>query len=104
MGTDAPTTTLIPVFCAPKKAPCPRCGKHGTCKRRLTRTVRTVAYKAIAYLEITYGEYETSRSCPPPLRRCLCLAPAEASAFERLKAIALSQVGEGDRFTVSPAV
>ena len=63
MGTDAPTTTFIPVFCAPKKAPCPRCGKHGTCKRRLTRTVRTVAYKAIAYLKITYGEYTAKCDC-----------------------------------------
>jgi len=54
MGTDAPTTVTLPVRCAPKKAPCPTCGKHGCRKRRLPpRLVRTVAYKAIVYLEMS---------------------------------------------------
>jgi hypothetical protein len=63
MGTEAPTTIVIPVRCAPKKAPCPKCGKHGRRKRTRTRRVRTVAYKAIAYLEITYGEYGARCAC-----------------------------------------
>ena len=63
MGTEAPTPVVIPVHCAPKKAPCPKCGKHGRRKRTLTRTVRTVAYKAVAYLEITYGEYAARCDC-----------------------------------------
>jgi hypothetical protein len=63
MGTDAPTTVVIPVHCAPKKAPCPKCGKCGLRKRTRTRTVRTVAYKAIAYLEVTYGEYQACCDC-----------------------------------------
>jgi hypothetical protein len=43
--------------CAPKKAPSPKCGKHGRRKRILPpRKVRTVAYKAIAYLDLTCGE------------------------------------------------
>jgi hypothetical protein len=63
MGTDAPTSVVIPIQCAPKKAPCPMCGKLGRRKRTLTRTVRTVAYKAIAYLEITYGEYGARCDC-----------------------------------------
>jgi transposase-like protein len=63
MGTGAPTPIVIPVRCAPKKAPCPKCGKHGRRKRTRTRTVRTVAYKAIAYLEITYGEYAARCGC-----------------------------------------
>ena len=53
----------IPVHCAPKKAPCPKCGKHGRRKRTLTRTVRTVAYKPVAVLEITYGEYAARCDC-----------------------------------------
>src|SRR3954467_7633897 len=57
MGTEAPASIVIPVRCAPKKAPCPKCGKRGRRKRTLTRTVRTVAYKAVAVLEVTYGEY-----------------------------------------------
>src|SRR5271168_762322 len=63
MGTEAPTPIVIPVDCAPRKAPCPKCGKRGRRKRTLTRTVRTVAYKAIAVLEITYGEYAARCEC-----------------------------------------
>jgi transposase-like protein len=64
MGTDAPTIVTIPVHCAPMKAPCPKCGKHGRRKRKLPpRKVRTVAYKAIAYLEITCGEYQAECDC-----------------------------------------
>ena len=63
MGTEAPTPIVIPVHCAPKKAPCPKCGTRGRRKRTRTRTVRTVAYKAIAHLEITYGEYAARCEC-----------------------------------------
>jgi len=64
MGTNAPTIVTLPVHCAPKKAPCPKCGKHGRRKRKLPpRKVRTVAYKAIAYLEVTCGEYEARCDC-----------------------------------------
>jgi transposase-like protein len=63
MGTEAPTTVVILVSCAPMKAPCPQCGKRGRRKRTLTRTVRTVAYKVVASLEITYGEYRARCDC-----------------------------------------
>jgi hypothetical protein len=64
MGTDVPTIVTIPVHCAPKKAPCPKCGKHGRRKRKLPpRQVRTVVYQAIAYLEITCGEYQARCEC-----------------------------------------
>jgi transposase-like protein len=63
MGTEAPTPVVILVPCAPRKAPRPECGKRGRRKRTLTRTVRTVAYKTIAVLEITYGEYAARCDC-----------------------------------------
>jgi transposase-like protein len=64
MGTEAPTPIVIPRHCAPKKAPCPKCGKHGRRKRKLPpRRVRTVADKAVAYLEITCGEYHARCGC-----------------------------------------
>src|SRR5262245_32210791 len=64
MGTGAPTPLVIPVHCAPKKAPCPTCGKHGTRKRKVSpRRVRTVAYKTVAFLEITCGEYQARCDC-----------------------------------------
>ncbi|QDV36349.1 transposase [Tautonia plasticadhaerens] len=68
MGTEAPTSIVIPVRCAPKKAPCPNCGKRGRRKRALTRTVRTVAYKAVAVLEVTYGEYTARCRCRTTFR------------------------------------
>jgi transposase-like protein len=64
MGTGAPTPVVIPIHAAPKKAPCPKCGKHGRRKRTWApRRVRTVAYKTIAYLEITSGEYQAKCAC-----------------------------------------
>jgi hypothetical protein len=63
MGTEAPTTVVIPVRCAPKRTPCPTCGKWGRRKGTRTRTVRTVAYKAVAVLEITYAEYAARCGC-----------------------------------------
>jgi len=64
MGTDAPTIVTIPVHSAPKKAPCPNCGKRGRRKRTLPpRRVRTVAYKTVVYLEITCGEYQAKCDC-----------------------------------------
>jgi hypothetical protein len=64
MGTDAPTIVTLPVRCAPKKAPCPKCGKLGRRKRTLPpRRVRTVVYATIAYLEITAGEYQARCDC-----------------------------------------
>jgi transposase-like protein len=68
MGTEAPTTVVIPVHCAPKKAPCPKCGKLGRRTRTLTRPVRTAAYKAVASLEITYGEYQARCGCSTTFR------------------------------------
>ena len=64
MGTDAPTPVLLPIRCAPHKAPCPKCGKYGQRSRVLPpRRVRTVMYKAVAFLEITCGEYRARCNC-----------------------------------------
>ncbi len=65
MSTDVPVPTplVIPVYHAPKKALCPTCGKLGRRKRILKRTVRTIAYKTVAVLEITYGEYQANCDC-----------------------------------------
>ena len=64
MGTGAPTPLVIPLHCAPKKAPCPTCGKQGIRKRKVApRRVRTAAYKTVAFLEITCGEYQARCGC-----------------------------------------
>jgi Dolichyl-phosphate-mannose-protein mannosyltransferase len=54
MGAEAPAPVVIPVHAAPKKVPCPKCGKHGRRKRTFARTARTVAYKAGASGELRF--------------------------------------------------
>lgn len=63
MDAFAPTVVYIPVSCAPKKAPCPQCGKLAPRVRTGEREVRTIAYRQVAYLQITYGEYEARCAC-----------------------------------------
>jgi transposase len=63
MDAVAPNTVYIPVNCARKEARCPQCGKMARRKRVLHRKVRTIAYKKIAYLKITYGEYAARCDC-----------------------------------------
>lgn len=63
MDAAAPTVVDIPVFCAPKKSPCPTCGKLGKRVRIGKREVRTIVYQKVAYLQITYGEYEARCGC-----------------------------------------
>ncbi len=63
MDAVAPNPSYIAVDCARKKAPCPHCGKLARRKRVLQRQVRTIAYKQIAYLDITYGEYTARCGC-----------------------------------------
>ncbi len=63
MDAAAPTVVYIPVCCAPKKAPCPTCGKMGKRVRSREREVRTIAYQKIAYLQITIGEYKARCKC-----------------------------------------
>jgi hypothetical protein len=62
MNAEAPVL-VIPVSCAPKKAPCPTCGQLARRKRTHQREVRTIAYKEIAILRITYGEYQSRCHC-----------------------------------------
>jgi hypothetical protein len=48
---------------APKHAPCPTCGRRGHRKRVLRRRLRTLAYRRIAWLEVTYAEYQARCAC-----------------------------------------
>jgi hypothetical protein len=58
-----PDEITIPVRCAPKLAPCPTCGNKGRRQRTWTRRVRTIAYQKVAWLHITYGEYQARCRC-----------------------------------------
>ena len=48
---------------APKRAPCPNCGRRGHRKRILRRRLRTLAYHRVAWLEVTYAEYQARCCC-----------------------------------------
>jgi hypothetical protein len=48
---------------APRRASCPHCGRPGRRKRLLHRRVRTLAYRRVAWLEVTYAEYRTRCAC-----------------------------------------
>jgi len=51
------------IRCAPKRAPCPTCGRRGRRKRVLHRRLRTLAYRRIAWLQVTYAEYQARCAC-----------------------------------------
>jgi hypothetical protein len=63
METIGPHVRTIPVHCAPRKAPCPTCGKLGRRKATHNRRVRTIAYKQVVFLDVTYGEYRARCTC-----------------------------------------
>src|SRR4051794_12586414 len=92
MGTGAPTPIVIPVRCAPKKAPCPKCGKRGRRKRTRTRTVRTVAYKAVAVLEVTYGEYAARCDCRTTFRNSPEGVPPKAKYDNKVRDLVLDRL------------
>src|SRR5262245_22495967 len=48
---------------APKKAPCPHCGRPGRRKGFHERTVRSIAYQAILLVHLTTAEYRATCDC-----------------------------------------
>jgi transposase-like protein len=68
METVSPHVRTIPVRCAPSQAPCPTCGKLGHRKAIHHRLVRTIAYKRVVYLHVTYGEYRARCRCRKTFR------------------------------------
>src|SRR3954452_3481414 len=103
MGTEAPTTIVIPVHCAPKKAPCPKCGKHGRRKRKVLRRVRTVAYKSIAYLEVTCGEYAACCDCCTTFRNTPEDVLPKATYDNKVRDLVLDRILK-DAMNVEPTI
>lgn len=92
MGTEAPTPIVIPLHRAPKKAPCPKCGKLGLRKRTIDRTVRTVAYKAVAHLEITCGEYAARCDCCTTFRNTIEGVAPRATYDNKVRDLVLDRI------------
>jgi hypothetical protein len=65
-----PRAKVVPVRCQPLTYPCPTCGRHGRRKRRLQRTVRSLAYGQVVWLHVFYAEYRARCSCRKYFRSC----------------------------------
>jgi transposase-like protein len=70
METFGPHIRTIPIHCAPCKAPCPTCGKPGRRKQVLRRQVRSIEYRRVVILDITYAEYRARCRCCSSFRTC----------------------------------
>ena len=68
METRRPHVRTIPLSYAPSQAPCPTCGRRGRRKQVLRRQVRTIAYKQVVFLDVTYGEYRARCGCRTTFR------------------------------------
>lgn len=66
------------VRCAPQRAPCPTCGRRGRRKRLLHRRLRTVVYRQVAWLHVTYAEYQARCRCRKYFRTWPLDVPAKA--------------------------
>jgi Transposase len=63
MDAVKPRIRVVRRCCAPKRFPCPHCGKRGRRKRTHTRRIRDIAYRQIVVIELTVGEYRAACSC-----------------------------------------
>lgn len=60
---EAARVRVLQKSCAPKSFPCPNCGTHGRRKDTHTRSIRDIAFGAIAIIELTVGEYRAACDC-----------------------------------------
>jgi len=63
---------------APKRTPCPKCGRRGRRKRILRRRLRSLAYHRVAWLLVTYAEYRARCGCCKYFRTWPLDVPAKA--------------------------
>src|SRR4051794_39384456 len=68
-----------------QEGPCPKCGELGRRKREVSRMVRTVAYKAVVYLEVTCGEYAARCGCCTTFRDTPEGVPPRATYDEKVR-------------------
>src|SRR5579883_3335743 len=77
---------------APRTAPCPHCGRRGRRKRVLQRRVRTLAYQRVAWLEVTYAEYQARCRCCKYFRTWPLDVPAKAHYDGRVRQAVLDRL------------
>ena len=77
---------------APRLAPCPTCGRRGRRKRILRRRVRTLAYRRVAWLEVTYAEYQARCGCRKYFRTWPLDVPAKADYDAAVRQAVLDRI------------
>ena len=77
---------------APKKAPCPHCGKPGRRKDLHERTVRSIAYQAILVLHVTTAEYRATCACCTTFRTQIDGIEPKAHYDNKVRAAVLDRV------------
>src|SRR4051812_35855463 len=84
------------VRCAPRRHPCPHCGKRGYRKRPLHRRIRSLAYRQVAYLDVHYAEYQARCGCCKSFRPWPLDVPPKAGYDDLVRAAVLDRIlGDG---------
>jgi transposase len=104
LATDTPTDPRPKVLHAyrrnaPKKAPCPHCGRRGRRKDFHCRTVRSIAYKAVLLLHVTTAEYRATCTCCTTFRTQIEGVEPKAHYDNKVREAVLDRVLD-DRMTV----
>jgi hypothetical protein len=76
----------------PQEGPCPRRGNRRRRKRSVNRRARTVAYNAVACLEITRGEYTARCECSTTFRNTHEDVPPRAAYDDKVRALVLDHI------------
>ena len=84
---------------APKKAPCPHCGRRGRRKDVHSRTVRSIAYQAILLVHVTTAEYRATCGCCTTFRTQIEGIEAKAHYDNKVREAVLDRLLD-DRMTV----
>lgn len=98
---DAPRPKVLHTYRrhAPKKAPCPRCGRLGRRKDFHHRTVRSLAYQAVLLVHLTTAEYRATCDCSTTFRTQIEGIEPKAHYDNRVREAVLDRVLE-DRMSL----
>jgi len=77
---------------APKRAPCPHCGRLARRKRILHRRLHTLVYHAVAWLDVTYAEYQARCGCCKYFRTWPLDVPQKADYDATVRAAVLDRL------------
>jgi hypothetical protein len=84
---------------APKRAPCPHCGRLGRRKDFHERLVRSIAYKAVLLLHVTTAEYRATCACSATFRTQIAGVQPKAHYDNQVREAVLDRLLD-DRMTV----